>query len=134
MVRPPIPCPVSLVTNCDHRAGGVVEYKQDPVEKSRYHVQVEEGLFASSDEPCPDSTQLDPFAIDESAVQYWSDYNLVDYHPRSIQKIPDLLDWDRGMGDWVAGKETFRRYNKQVNISFQAAWSRLIECFRTVSP
>lgn len=92
----------------------MAEYKQDPVEKSRYHVQLE-------DEPDPDSTQSGPFTVDESTVRYWSDYNRIDYHPRSIQKLPDLLDWDLGTGDWVSGKETFDRYNNQVNISLQTA-------------
>jgi len=53
--------------------------------------------------------------VDESTIRYWSDYNRVDYHPRSIQKLPDLLDWDLGMGDWAAGKEEFDKYNNQVN-------------------
>lgn len=100
------------------RDGGVVEYKQGLVEKSRYQEQLEEELiFASSNGPDPDSTQPDPFAVEESTVRYWSDYNRVDYHPRSIQKLPDLPDWDLGMTDWVAGRETFDGCNNQVSSS-----------------
>ena len=103
------------LTNHD-RDGSVLEYKQDPVHKSRYQEQLEEEiLFASPDEPDP--TQPDPFAVDESTVRYWSDYNRVDYHPRSIQKLPDLPDWDLGTEDWVTGKETFEQCNNQVNCS-----------------
>jgi hypothetical protein len=98
----------------DGRDGGVAEYKQDLVEKSRYHVQLEK-ISASSNSPHPE--QLDSFVVDESTVRYWSDFNLVAYHPRSIQKLPDLFDWNLGIGNWVAGKETFDRYNNQVNIS-----------------
>ena len=98
------------------RDGGVLEYKQDLVEKSRYQEQLEEELlFASSNGQDPDSTQPDPFAVEESTVRYWSDYNRVDYHPRSIQKLPDLPDWDLGMRDWVAGRETFDGCKNQVS-------------------
>lgn len=100
--------------NCG-RDGSVVEYKQDPVDESRYREQLEEELlFTSPNEPESVPTP-DPFAVDESTVRYWSDYNRVDYHPRSIQRLPDLPDWDLGMGDWVAGKETFDKYNNQVS-------------------
>ena len=108
----------AIATNLtDHDRGGrVVEYKQEVVEKSHYHGQLEEELlFASPDGPDPDPMQPDPYAVDESTVRYWSDYNRVDFHPRSIQKLPDLSDWDLGMGDWAAGKETFDRYNNQVS-------------------
>ena len=99
-----------------NRDGSVIEYKQDPVDKSRYQEQLEEELlFTSPNDPAPQPTQPDPFIVDESTVRYWSDYNRVDYHPRSIQRIPDLPDLDLGMGDWVAGKEAFDKYNNQVN-------------------
>jgi hypothetical protein len=116
MVCLPIRCrvtPTANLTNCG-REGGVAEYKQDLLEKSRYQAQFEEFLLASSNRP--DSDPIQP-VVDESAVRYWSDYNQVDYHPRSLQKLPDLFDWESGTGDWVAGKETFDRYNRQVNIS-----------------
>ena len=38
-----------------------------------------------------------------------------------MQKLPDLPDWGLGNGDWTAGKETFDKYNNQVNISFMVA-------------
>lgn len=119
MVCPPIRCRAPLIanlTNCG-REGGIAEYKQEPIEKSLYHTKLEELPVASSNGPGSDPSQPDPIVVDESTVRYWSDYNLVDYHPRSIQKLPDLPDWDLGMGGWVAGKETFDRYNDQVTFS-----------------
>ncbi|KAF9644227.1 tubulin nucleotide-binding domain-like protein [Thelephora ganbajun] len=111
--------------------GSIVEYKQDLVEKSRYHEQLEEELlFSAPSGSEPDPTQPDPSVVDESTVRYWSDYNRVDYHPRSIQKLPDLPDWDLGMGDWMAGKETFDRYNNQDGFSLMDDSVRLFveEC------
>ena len=110
MVRPrPTRC--RLIRLIEGREGDVTEHKQDLVEKSRYHVQLERLPFVP-----PYSTRVDPFVVDESTVRYWSDYSQVALHPRSIQRLPDLFDWESGMGDWVAGKETFDRYNNQVNI------------------
>jgi hypothetical protein len=111
---------VTLIANPTIRGryGNVAEYKRGLVDKSRYREQLEEELlFTSPGEPRPGPGQPDPFAVDESTVRYCSDYNRVDYHPRSIQKLPDLPDWDLGMGDWAAGKETFDKYNNQVNSS-----------------
>ena len=95
-----------------------MEYKRGTVGKSRYHEQLEEELlFTSPNKPEPVPTQPDLFAVDESAIRYWSDYNRIDYHPRSIQKLPDLPDWDLGVGDWVTGKETFDKENSQASLS-----------------
>ena len=100
------------------RDRNVVEYKQDLIGKSRYQEQLEEDiLFTSPNKLEPELTQPDPFVVDESTVRYWSDYNRVDYHPRSIQRLPDLPDWDLGIGDWAAGKETFDKCNNQVGRS-----------------
>jgi hypothetical protein len=49
-----------------------------------------------------------------SDVRYWSDYSRVHYLPRSINKLPDLADWeaaDDGGGDWRGGKDAFLRYD-----------------------
>jgi hypothetical protein len=103
------------------RDGSVIEYKRGLVDRSRYHEQLEEELlFTSPYDPELGPLQPDPFVVEESTVRYWSDYNRVDYHPRSIQKLPDLPDWDLGMGDWAAGKETFDKCNNQVNSLFYA--------------
>jgi hypothetical protein len=122
MVRRPIFCGVTFTPGPTNyaRDGSVVEYKHDPVDKSRYQEQLEEELlFAAPNEPEPEPTHPDPFVVDESTVRYWSDYNRVNYHPRSILKLPDLPDWDLGMGDWVAGKEEFDKYNNQANFSLE---------------
>jgi len=122
MVRQAIFYGVSFTTKpTNHgRAGSVIEYKQDPVNKSRYQEQLEEVLlFTPSNGLGSGPTHPDPFVVDESTVRYWSDYNRVNYHPRSIQKLPDLPDWDLGMGDWTAGKEAFDKYSNQVKGSLE---------------
>ena len=122
MVRQTVHCGVTIIANpvVHGRDGRAVEYKQALVDKSRYHEQLEEENFLTSpNNPDPDPAQLDSFVVDESTVRYWSDFNRVDYHPRSIQKLPDLSDWDSGMGDWVAGKETSDKCNNQASRSLE---------------
>jgi len=124
MVRRAIHHRVTLTANSTihTRDGNVVEYKRGSIGKSRYHEQLEEELlFASPNIPESDSSQPDPFVVDESTIRYWSDYNRVDYHPRSIQRLPDLPDWDLGVGDWATGKETFDKQNNQVSCSLEDA-------------
>ena len=118
------PFGVTIIANpvVHDRDGRAVEYKQALVDKSRYHEQLEEENFLTSPnnpDPDPDPVQLDSFVVDESTIRYWSDFNRVDYHPWSIQKLPDLSDWDSGMGDWVAGKETFDKCNNQASRSLE---------------
>ena len=96
------------------RSGSAVEYRQDLAGDSRYQELLEEELLFMPPDQNP--IQSDLFLVDESTVRYWSDYNRVDYHPRSIQKLPDLFDWDSGMGDWSAGKEMFDQVNNKVNV------------------
>jgi len=120
MVRRDILRGVTLTANptIHGRGGGVVQYKQGLIDKSRYHEQLEELHFESPNGPESALTQADPTAVDERTIRYWSDYSRIDYHPRSIQKLPDLSDWDLGMGDWAAGKEMFDEHNNQASRSF----------------
>lgn len=133
MVRRAIFCGVISTANpTNHgRNGSVVEYKQDPINKSRYQEQLEEELLSMYPNKLePEPTHPDPFVVDESTVRYWSDYNRVDYHPRSIQKLPDLPDWDLGTGDWASGKEEFDKYNNQVNRFLEGVITKPYPCFR----
>lgn len=118
---------LTIHLTCHDRDGAVVECKRDTVDRSHYQEQLEEELlFASSDKIDPDPMQPDPFIVDESTVRCWSDYNRVDYHPRSIQMLPDFPD--RDLGDWVAGKEMFNKYNNRVggSLGFSGATSELL--------
>ena len=133
MVRRAIFCGVISTANPKNhgRNGSVVEYKQDPINKSRYQEQLEEELLSMYPNKLePEPLHPDPSVVDESTVRYWSDYNRVDYHPRSIQKLPDLPDWDLGMGDWAAGKEEFDKYNNQVNRFLEGVITKPYPCFR----
>ena len=94
------------------RNAGVVEYKQDTISKSSYHAQLDD-----VDETAGRNGQMtvggegsgtEPHA-DSSKIRYWADYTRVSFHPRSIQRLPDLPDWEVLEGDWVKGKEEFER-------------------------
>lgn len=51
-------------------------------------------------------------------IRYWSDFNRVYYVPRTVQKIPDVADWENTEGDWNLGQETFERYN-EASVGFR---------------
>ncbi|KAF5378475.1 hypothetical protein D9615_007082 [Tricholomella constricta] len=86
--------------------GEITEYKQDPIPKSTYHSSLEE----SDDQDNIESTR-DINASDE-AVRYWSDFNRVFYIPRTVQKLPDLAEWESPDGDWNHGHNSFSQYDE----------------------
>lgn len=84
----------------------MAEYRQDKIVKSMYQQRLEKG----EDE---EEESNDKYLIDSktSEIRYWSDYNRVYYHPRSLQQVPDLPDWQASKGDWNYGKSVFERFN-----------------------
>ncbi|RDB18272.1 Protein dml-1 [Hypsizygus marmoreus] len=86
--------------------GDVMEYRQDLIPKSTYHVSLDEsddeGLVGVDDDT--EESHED--------VRYWSDFNRVYYIPRSVQKIPDPADWESPEGDWRMGQALFSRYDE----------------------
>jgi len=68
---------------------------------------------------------LDPFVVEESTVRTGLITNRVDYHPRR-SRASDLPDWDLGIGDWVAGKETFEEYDSRVSFPLGCVVRRLM--------
>ena len=46
-----------------------------------------------------------------SETRYWSDYDRVYYHPRSLQRLPDIPDYENAEGDWQGSLETFTKFN-----------------------
>ncbi|KAJ7648544.1 Misato segment II tubulin-like domain-containing protein [Mycena rosella] len=88
-------------------SGNPVEYKQEPVQKSRYQTDMEE---------------LDPDAGSASSavqladVRYWSDFNRMYYLPRTVQKVPDIPEWEDSEGNWTTGNETFTRYDEDTGL------------------
>ncbi|KAI9068825.1 tubulin nucleotide-binding domain-like protein [Trametes sanguinea] len=87
--------------------GGMVQYHQDPIPKSDYHTRLDQEL-AESDEQRENAKT--PVTVDASNIRFWSDYSRVYYHPRSIQKLPDLADWERSEGEWQSSREAFANH------------------------
>ncbi|EJD05035.1 uncharacterized protein FOMMEDRAFT_166736 [Fomitiporia mediterranea MF3/22] len=59
-------------------------------------------------------------------MRYWSDFNRVYYHPRSIQQVSDLPDWQANKGDWNYGRDIFRRFDLENSLS-DGSLRRLLE-------
>lgn len=94
-------CLVRTVTKFS-RDGNVVEYRQEAIPESKYHTQLKaaEGTDESAEN------------IATSSIRYWSDYSLVDLHPRSLQRLPDVPEWEDVNGDWVGGGEAFTKFDE----------------------
>lgn len=93
-----------------NRSGNFVEYKQDLITKSKYHDQIEHGdedAFHEHD--------------DEPEVRYWSDFNRLYYSPKTIQRLPDIADWEYAEGNWQEGREMFKRFD-EVRCLFPRFW------------
>ncbi|EKM52417.1 uncharacterized protein PHACADRAFT_211670 [Phanerochaete carnosa HHB-10118-sp] len=90
-------------------SGETVQYCSEPIRRSEYHVQLE----ADGDESRLETDdQRDEAQVNDSKVQYWSDYSRVYLHPRSVHRLPDLPDWDDAEGDWVNSSDTFQKYDE----------------------
>ncbi|TDL26926.1 tubulin nucleotide-binding domain-like protein [Rickenella mellea] len=85
--------------------GAVNEFRQDPITKSAYQLQLEEG----------ESTIIEN-SLKRRTARFWSDYNRVFYAPRSIQQVPDLPDWDAGHSDWSFGQSIFKAYDADHSV------------------
>ncbi|KAJ6565727.1 Misato segment II tubulin-like domain-containing protein [Mycena sp. CBHHK59/15] len=88
--------------------GNAVEYRQEPVGKSQYQIHM--------DELDSDSSDADAAALQQEDVRYWSDFNRVYYVPRTVQKIPDVAEWEDVEGNWAAGHQTFERYDEDTGL------------------
>lgn len=85
------------------RNGPVAEFKQNAIAKSDYQRRLEEG------DPGDDESSANA-AVKSQEVRFWSDYNRVYYHPRSLHALSDLPEWEANKGDWNYGKSTFQKY------------------------
>ncbi|KAJ7268065.1 Misato segment II tubulin-like domain-containing protein [Mycena rebaudengoi] len=92
-------------------SGRSVEYRQESVRKSAYQLHLDDE--SEIDSPDPEDT---PSTIQAEDVRYWSDFNRVFYVPRSVQKIPDIADWEEAEGNWTSGHETFTRYDEDTEL------------------
>ena len=110
-----------------------MEYRQDPIPKSDYQNRLDEGETENEDLP-EDHTDPESGAskIGPTNVRFWSDYSRVFFHPRSLQRLPDLPDWDAVESDWIKSRESFSSY-EQVQNSFQSIVYRLIILIRSTN-
>lgn len=90
----------------------MVEYRQERIPESDYHkaLNAEEG---EQENPHAETGEQSHAADTlKGNVRYWSDFSRVDFHPRSLQKLPDLPEWKSSAGDWNLGKEIFKQHDK----------------------
>lgn len=61
---------------------------------------------------------LDPPPLNKNTVRYWSDFNRVFFHPRSLVQIQDadLLAGGRGVEKFEVGEEDFKRLDREHDI------------------
>ena len=85
-------------------SGQTVVQKADPIAPSAYQQSLDAGL--------------EPPALTTESVRYWSDFNRVFYHPRSIVQLNEyelnssLAPFER----WDAGEELFASLDKEHDI------------------
>ncbi|KAF5362647.1 hypothetical protein D9758_009615 [Tetrapyrgos nigripes] len=106
-----------ISSSSDLWTGPTAEYKQRQVATSPYQTKL-----AST----PDG--IEEFSPNPKDVRYWSDFNRVFYHPRSLCMLPDLPDWQDPEGDWTHGVETFSRYNQETDLMESSVRLFLEEC------
>ncbi|KAJ7051764.1 Misato segment II tubulin-like domain-containing protein [Mycena amicta] len=103
-------------------SGNTVAYRQEPIEKSQYQTDIDfEELFDEND--VSSGAQL-------RDIRFWSDFNRMYYVPRTVQKVPDLpeWEWEEGEGNWAVGHETFVRYDENTGLMEGPVRSFLEEC------
>ena len=86
------------------RDGREIIQKQTPIQQSEYQKSLDLGTTA-------------PRLTSES-VRYWSDYNRVYYHPRSIVQLNeyDLNSQTMPFEDWNVGEELFKDLDKEHDL------------------
>ncbi|THU90558.1 tubulin nucleotide-binding domain-like protein [Dendrothele bispora CBS 962.96] len=95
--------------------GPVTEYKQTQVPENPYQTQL------STD-------GIEEYSPESEDVRYWSDFNRVFYHPRSLHMLPDIPEWHDPQGDWTYGLEMFSQYNQDIHLMETSVRLFLEEC------
>lgn len=90
----------------------MVEYRRDEVPRSDYHSHLETSEVTSSQNKMTAEATEEDIRADDSKIRYWADYSRVFLHPRTVQRLPDLPEWDSALGDWVKGREEFERMDE----------------------
>lgn len=86
------------------RSGQTALQRQDPIEPTAYQKNLEQGLPT--------------FQLTSQDVRYWSDFNRVFYHPRSIVQLNEyeLNSQTMPFESWAAGQELFQNLDKEVDL------------------
>lgn len=84
-----------------------MEYRQDPIPPSQFHVDLDAETDGDDVPSVAEST-----SVHKQQFRYWSDYGMAYYHPRSMQRLPDLPEWEDSDGDWGNGRDMFERHNE----------------------
>ncbi|THG96789.1 hypothetical protein EW026_g5098 [Hermanssonia centrifuga] len=105
--------------------GNVAEYRQEPISKSDYHAKLDAEEEALNEK---DRDEEDPIQADDSKIRFWSDYNRVYFHPRTIHSLPDLSDWENVEGDWALGRDTFYKFNEDTDFMEESFRPFVEEC------
>ena len=87
-----------------HRDGQEVVQKQTPIPQSDYQKSLDQGTEAPQ--------------LTSETVRYWSDYNRVFYHPRSIVQLNEyeLNSQIMPFEDWNVGEELFKDLDKEHDL------------------
>ncbi|ETW74824.1 hypothetical protein HETIRDRAFT_237753, partial [Heterobasidion irregulare TC 32-1] len=94
--------------------GAVLEVRQDLIPEATYQTLLDQEVDDDPDQS-QDPVQDEPVqALHSSDVRYWSDFNRVYYVPRTIQKLPDVAEWENTEGNWQLSKDTFERYDTET--------------------
>ncbi|KAF8639297.1 hypothetical protein AX17_001608 [Amanita inopinata Kibby_2008] len=107
--------------------GNVQEYKHNTIEKSSYHLKLEETDDSGVADAEKDDEQL-RLLQDSKEIRYWSDFNRVFYVPKSIQPLPDPIYGEIVYGDWKGGSDLFSRYNQDTSFMDDSVRLFLEEC------
>jgi hypothetical protein len=86
------------------RNGQTALQRQAPIEPTEYQKNLEQGLPT--------------FQLTSRDVRYWSDFNRVFYHPRSIVQLNEyeLNSQTMPFESWAAGQELFQNLDKEADL------------------
>ncbi|KAG9048261.1 mtDNA inheritance, partitioning of the mitochondrial organelle [Tulasnella sp. UAMH 9824] len=98
----------------------VEEIRQPLIEPSEYQKNLDE------DEDSPDTPPKEDQPAAAIQDRYWSDYNRVFYHPRTIQ--PVNWGFTEGPLSWEAGQAAFRTLNEETSLMEESFRSFVEEC------
>ena len=110
----------------DHVAGA----STDVTQSSDGETEEEDGMDEEEAEAVRDgapSAEDDAAAqIKENEVRYWSDYSRVFFHPRSLQRLPDLPEWEIAEGNWSNGLAEFANMEEVCDFRVVLCYSEIL--------